>query len=109
MSKQTPDLEGFEATYRKHVTMVVDGDLNGVMADMLPAALPTVFDGVSVPRGDVTSAEVVRVSLDGDRGVGEAVYETPAGSIGLRSEWLFDGEGWKADALENFDPPSGTA
>ncbi|HEY9564909.1 MAG TPA: hypothetical protein VIR30_14180, partial [Nocardioides sp.] len=85
---------------------VVNGELKAVMADMDPASLPSVFEGVLVPGGDVSSAQVVGVRPDGERAIGEAVYQTPAGAIGLRSGWFHDGTAWKADQLENCEPAS---
>jgi len=99
----TNDLAEFEETYRAHVAMVQSGDLAGVMGDMLPASLPSVFEGVTVPRGPVLTAEVRAARLVGDRGVGEAVYATQTETIGLRSGWVNDGGHWKADTLENFE------
>ena len=92
----------FDTVYRSHVEMVVSGDLKGVMADMDPAVLATVFDGVAVPRGPVDSAEVVRVAVEADRATGEAVYRTPDAVIGLRSGWRQVEGRWLADHLENF-------
>lgn len=102
MNAQTNDLNGFEEVYRNHVSLVQAGDLKGVMADMDPASLATVFEGVNVPRGEVTSARVVGANLDGERAVGEAIYSTPDGDIALRSGWRHDGARWLADSLENF-------
>lgn len=93
----------FEAVYRRHVELVVAGDLKGVLADMAPGSVPAVFDGVEVPQGDVTSARVVRAHAEGDRAIGEAVYTTPGGQIGLRSGWTVLDAAWKADHLENFE------
>ena len=102
----TTTTSDFETTYRRHVDGVVSGDLKAVLADMAPGSVPAVFVGVQVPRADVDGAEIVSVRVDGARGVGEAVYTTPDGTIGLRSGWaLVDGV-WKADILENFDPSS---
>ena len=100
----TADLAGFEQTYRHHVDLVKAGDFKGVLADMDPATLPTVFEGVSTPQGEVTGADIRDARLDGERAVGECVYTTPAGEIGLRSGWRHDGERWLADSLDNFDP-----
>jgi hypothetical protein len=97
------DLAQFEKAYSRHVAMVQGGDLEGVMADMHPDALPTVFQGVDVPRGSVLAAEVRAVRVVDGRGIGECVYTTPRGRIGLRSGWTRVGAFWKADALENFD------
>lgn len=101
MTATTPD---FETTYRRHVDGVVAGDMKSVLADMAPGSVPAVFVGVQVPREDVDGAEIVSVRVDGDRGVGEAVYTTPDGTIGLRSGWALVEGAWKADILENFDP-----
>lgn len=97
-------LADFETVYRTHVDMVVAGDLKGVMTDMDPAALPAVFEGVNVPRGQVDSAEIVRVFVEDQRAVGEAVYRTPDAVIGLRSGWHLADDRWLADHLDNFEP-----
>lgn len=97
-------LANFESVYRAHVDMVVSGDLKGVMADMDPAVLATVFDGVNVPRGQVDSADIVRISVQDQRAEGEAVYRTPDGVIGLRSGWRSADGRWLADRLDNFEP-----
>ncbi|SDK65859.1 hypothetical protein SAMN05428985_105138 [Nocardioides sp. YR527] len=103
MTASTPD---FEATYRRHVDGVVAGDMKSVLADMAPGSVPSVFEGVRVPGAQVDAAEIRSARVDGERGIGEAVYTTPEGTIGLRSGWgLVDGA-WKADSLENFDPAS---
>lgn len=100
---QAADLEGFEAVYRRHVDMVVQGDMQGVLADMAPGSVPAVFKGVDSPRGDAREVEVLAVRLEGERAVGESVYTTTDDRrIGLRSGWYHDGTAWKADALENF-------
>lgn len=102
MKSSQSDASEFESVYRAHVAMVVSGDLSGVMADMDPATLSTVFVGVEVPRGDVDAAEVVDIAIEGDRAVGEAIYRLPGAAIGLRSGWrVVDGR-WLADRLENF-------
>lgn len=102
MDEQNAVVE-FEATYRRHVDRVLAGDLPAVMADMDPAALAHVFDGVEVPRGQVSAAEVVRAQVVDGLGVGEAVYTTPSGVIGLRSHWRQVRSTWLADGLENFE------
>jgi len=99
----TADLAGFEETYRRHVALVQAGDLKSVLADMDPAVLPTVFEGVSTPRDAVTGTEIRAARLEGERAVGECVYTTDGGVIGLRSGWRHDGERWLADALDNFE------
>lgn len=108
MTATTPDLAGFESTYRRHVAMVVEGDLKGVLADMDPQALPQVFEGVTVPRTGVSAAEVRTVRVEGSRAVGEAIYRTSRATIALRSGWSYDGSAWLADRLENFDPADGS-
>lgn len=102
MSAHPADIEGFETVYRRHVELVVAGEFGAVLADMDPDALPGVFSGVDAPRGDVVSAAVLDVRLEGDRAVGEAAYTLPTRTIGLRSGWRHDGSTWKADTLENF-------
>ncbi|MGY0540187.1 hypothetical protein ACW14X_21920 [Nocardioides sp. YJ-D4] len=103
MTASAPD---FETIYRAHVDGVVAGDMKAVLADMAPGSVPAVFEGVQVPGAQVDGAEIRSAVVDGERGVGEAVYTTPDGTIGLRSGWgLVDGV-WKADSLENFDPAS---
>lgn len=104
MTSAVDDLSGFEPTYRDHVAKVVSGDLPGVMADMDPGALAHVFEGVEVPRGRVSSAEVLSVTVGDGRAVGEAVYRTADAAIGLRSGWTHRDGRWWADSLENFDP-----
>ena len=102
MAAHPADLNGFEAVYRRHVGLVVAGDFSAVLEDMDPASMPSVFNGVDAPRGDVEDAEIVSVRLEGDRAVGEAVYTVPDRRIGLRSGWHHNGTTWKAHALENF-------
>lgn len=96
------DLPGFEAVYRRHVDLVVQGDMAAVLADMEPASVPQVFAGVDTPRGGVQHADIRSIRFEDNRGVGEAVYSTGDRKIGLRSGWRHDGETWKADVLENF-------
>lgn len=103
MTASTPD---FEATYRHHVDGVVAGDMKTVLADMAPGSVPGVFEGVRVPGAQVDNAEILSARVEGERGVGEAVYVTPDGVIGLRSGWAIVDGAWKADSLENFDPAS---
>lgn len=103
MNASTPD---FEATYRRHVDGVVAGDMKAVLADMAPGSVPVVFNGVQVPGAQVDGAEIRSIVVDGERGVGEAVYATPDGAIGLRSGWGLVEGAWKADSLANFDPVS---
>ena len=95
-------LDDFRAVYERHVGYVRSGEVKSALADMVPENLPTVFDGIDFPKGAVTDAEIRRVAADGDRRIGEAVYHTPAGPIGLRSIWEWREQGWKAAVLENF-------
>lgn len=103
MTAHANDLEGFEAVYRRHVDLVIAGDLKAVLADMAPGAVPAVFEGVETPAGEVRSADVVDMSVEGDRAVGAAVYRLDESAIGLRSGWRHDGTTWLADELANFD------
>ncbi|MBZ5735302.1 hypothetical protein K8Z61_12430 [Nocardioides sp. TRM66260-LWL] len=100
----TDRLAEFEAVYRRHVDLVVRGDTASVLADMDPAGLPGIFTGVQVPRGPVGSARILDMRLEGERAVGECVYVTESGSIGLRSGWRHEGR-WLADRLANIEPP----
>ncbi|MEU4311045.1 hypothetical protein [Nocardia sp. NPDC024068] len=101
--------QDFRALYERHVGHVVTGNMKAALADMVPENLSTVFDGVTVPRGAVNGFEIKDVRADGDKQIGETVYDTPDGVIGLRSIWeLHDGV-WKAAALENFPAAGGPA
>lgn len=77
------------------------------MGDIAEETLPAIFDGVDVPKGTVDSFDVVGTRADGERSIGETVYHTPRGSIGLRSTWSRRGNTWKAVALENFPAAEG--
>ncbi|GLZ13191.1 hypothetical protein Acsp04_34260 [Actinomadura sp. NBRC 104425] len=98
-------LDDFRALYERHVGYVASGDVRAALADMVQENMPAVFEGVRVPaRGAVEGYEIRSVRAEGDRRIGETVYRTPDGPIGLRSIWeLRDGE-WKAAELENFPP-----
>lgn len=98
------DLAGLEAVVHRHGEMVVEGDMKGVLGDFAPDTVPGIFSGIDVPGSDATAAEVLSVLLDGDRGWADVRYTLPDRVIGLRSGWRHDGETWKVDALENFDP-----
>ncbi|AHH19861.1 hypothetical protein NONO_c50770 [Nocardia nova SH22a] len=98
--------QDFREVYERHVGAVAKGDFKAALADMVQENLPAVLDGVTVPRGVVNGFEITDVRAEGDTRVGETVYDTPEGVIGLRSIWeRHDGQ-WKAAALENF-PASG--
>ncbi|WP_328395879.1 hypothetical protein [Nocardia sp. NBC_00416] len=94
--------EDFRALYERHVGHVVSGNMKAALADMVRENLPTVFDGVTVPRGEVNSFEIKDIRAEGDKQIGETVYDTPEGVIGLRSIWELREGAWKAAALENF-------
>ncbi|NMO03706.1 hypothetical protein HH308_21040 [Gordonia sp. TBRC 11910] len=103
------DLDEFTQLYERHVGFVRTGDMRSALADMAPDRLPTVFDGVDVPRSPVERAEIVNVYADGDRRVGEAVYHLASGPLGLRSTWELREGRWLATGLENFSPDPGSA
>jgi len=92
----------FRELYERHVGYVLAGDLKASLADMVQDVIPDVFKDVDVPRGKVDSRRVVGVRKEGDRWVGETVYATPDGVIGLRSIWVKHQGQWKAAELENF-------
>lgn len=94
----------FGAVYERHVNCVVAGDMSAVLADMVTDNLSTVFDGVSVPQGKIYGCDIKSIRAEGDRGVGETVYDTENGAIGLRSIWEVHDGSWKATGLENFPP-----
>ncbi|MEV5835914.1 hypothetical protein [Nocardia sp. NPDC052112] len=95
-------IEDFRARYERHVGHVVAGDTKSALAEMVPDNLATVFTGVEVPRGPVTEARVVDVRAEGDKRIGEAIYTTTDGVIGLRSIWENHDGVWLAATLENF-------
>lgn len=96
------DIEEFRTIYERHVGYVAGGDMKAALADMLPENLATVFDGVVVPRDGIISSEIRSVRADGDRFVGETVYHTADGAIGLQSRWVNRDGRWLAAELENF-------
>lgn len=101
--------EDFRALYERHVGYVVAGDMKSALADMVQENLPAVFDGVTVPRGAVDGYEIKAVRAEGGKQIGETVYDTPDGVIGLRSIWELRDGSWKAAALENFAVPGDPA
>ncbi|GGL16828.1 hypothetical protein [Nocardia jinanensis] len=101
--------EDFRALYERHVGCVVRGDMKAALADMVPENLPAVFEGVTVPRGAVNGYEIKAVRAEGDEQIGETVYDTAQGMIGLRSIWELRDGVWKAAALENFPVPGDPA
>lgn len=96
------DLEQFQQRYVRHVARVAAGDMKAALAEMVQANLPAVFDGVDVPRTAVHRFEILGVRADGDRMIGEAVYDVDDRRIGLRSIWENHDGTWLAAALENF-------
>ena len=106
MTNNGSEIAAFRGVYEKHVAGVAAGDMPAVLADMVQANLPTVFEGVDVPRGGIDSYEIVDVRTDGDRMVGETVYRTDGRAIALRSIWDRHGDRWLAAELENFALPA---
>lgn len=102
MSEEARD---FRARYERHVQFVLDGDIKSALADMVRENLPKVFEGVTVPAGNVVSLRVVDVRKEGGTWIGETVYTTADGPIGLRSIWEAHDGVWLAAALENFPAP----
>ncbi|WHU45571.1 hypothetical protein QNM97_16255 [Gordonia sp. L191] len=103
------EIDDFRQLYERHVGHVVAGDMAAAVADIAPATLDTIFEGVLVPRRAVESFEIVDVRSEGRRMVGEAVYRGADGIIGLRSVWERRDDSWQAVALANFTPANFTA
>ncbi|MFW0785231.1 hypothetical protein AAFP35_11970 [Gordonia sp. CPCC 206044] len=101
--------EDFRSLYERHVGYVVSGNMKAALADMVQENIPTVFDGVSVPRGAVNAFEIKDIRSEGDKQIGETVYDTPDGVIGLRSIWERRAGEWKAASLENFPVPGASS
>jgi hypothetical protein len=95
-------MSDFRARYEGHVRHVLDGDLKAALSEMVQENIPQVFEGVTVPGGDVKGARIVDVRKDGDTWVGDCVYTTADGDIGLRSIWEEHDGVWLAARLENF-------
>lgn len=102
-------LNEFRRIYERHIGYVAAGDTSAVLADMVQAKVPAVFDGVDLPRGKVCGHEIKDVRADGEFMVGETVYDVGDQVIGLRSIWENHDGRWLAAALENFPAtaPSG--
>lgn len=95
-------IEDFRVLYEQHVGHVAGGNMKAALADMVRENIPQVFEGVDTPREAPKGFEIKNVRADGDRMVGETVYDMGDHSIGLRSIWeLHDGR-WLAARLENF-------
>lgn len=108
-SDAVTEIDDFRQLYERHVGHVVAGDMAAAVADIAPATLDTIFEGVTVPRREVESFEIVDVRSEGDRMVGEAVYRGVDGIIGLRSVWERRDDSWQAVALDNFTADNFTA
>lgn len=98
----TTEERAFRKRYETHVGYVLAGDVKASLGDMLPEVIPAVFEGVEVPRGNVTSLEIKSVYKKDGKWHGETVYDTPGGRIGLRSIWWLRDGVWLAAELENF-------
>ena len=96
--------EEFGQLYARHVAGVAAGDNKAVLADMVQANLPTVLRRRR-STGAIDSYEIVGIRADGDRMVGETIYRTASGVIGLRSIWERHGDSWLAAELANFLSP----
>lgn len=92
----------FRKLYERHTGYVLAGDVEASLADMVQSVIPAVFEGVKVPRGEVYERTIVDVRKEGDRWIGDTIYDTPRGEIGLRSIWVLENGEWKAAELENF-------
>ncbi|MFG1858277.1 hypothetical protein ACGFJT_41025 [Actinomadura geliboluensis] len=103
----TDEAAQFRELYERHTGYVLAGDYKASLADMVQSVIPAVFEGVVVPRGKVLNRTIVDVRKEGHRWVGDTVYETPDGLIGLRSFWVLHEGVWRAAELENF--PVGAA
>ncbi|MDO3402970.1 hypothetical protein O6072_22335 [Mycolicibacterium neoaurum] len=95
-------VDEFRTVYEQHIAHVASGDIKAVLADMVQERVPAVFEGIDAPRGPVHSYTITDVRADGDRMVGETVYDVGDRLIGLRSFWEDHGGRWLAAALENF-------
>ncbi len=102
MSEEAAD---FRARYERHVQFVLEGDVRSALADMVQENLPRVFEGVTVPGKNVVSLRIADVRKEGGVWIGETVYTTTEGRIGLRSIWESHDGVWLAAALENFPVP----
>jgi len=98
----TDEAREFRELYERHTGYVLAGDFKASLADMVQSVIPAVFEGVVVPRGNVLTRNIVDVRKEGDRWIGDTVYETQEGVIGLRSFWVLDEGEWKAAELANF-------
>lgn len=98
----TAEEQAFRQRYETHVGYVLAGNLKASLGDMVPEVIPAVFEGVTVPRGQVDSLEVKAVYKQDGKWYGETVYDTPDGRIGLRSVWWLRDGVWLAAELENF-------
>lgn len=100
------ELDEFRTMYERHVGYVVSGNTKAALAEMVQANLPTVFDGVDVPRTAVARFEIHDVRSEGDTMVGETIYDLGDRRIGLRSIWERHDGVWLAAVLQNFAVPT---
>ncbi|GAB2857923.1 hypothetical protein GCM10022221_66920 [Actinocorallia aurea] len=105
MAESDNEAAEFRARYERHTQFVVDGDLKASLADMVQENIPAVFEGVRTPGKDVSARRIVDVRKEGDTWIGDTVYTTPGGPVGLRSIWELRDGVWLAAALENFPVP----
>lgn len=100
----SPEAQEFRQLYERHVNYLLQGNVEAALADMVQERIPDVFKGINVPY-KVNALKIIDVRREGDRWVGDTVYDTPKGHIGLRSFWdLHDGK-WLAADLANFPVP----
>ncbi|MFZ0715716.1 hypothetical protein, partial [Mycobacterium sp.] len=66
----------FRPVYERHVGYVVVGDVTSALADMVQENIPAVFHGVDTPHRAVAAYEIRDVRAEGDRMIGETVYDT---------------------------------
>lgn len=103
------EIEQFRQLYERHVGYVVSGDVKAALSEMVQENLPTVFDGVDVPRANVQRFDIQDVRAEGEFMIGETIYDVGDRRIGLRSIWeRHDGE-WLAAKLQNFAVPESTS
>jgi hypothetical protein len=95
-------LEDFRKIYVGHVENAAAGRREATVADVLPASLPRLHEGVAGPRGAIEAYDIIDVRADGDRRIGETVYWTADGAVGLRSVWERHGGRCLVVRLENF-------
>ncbi|MDV2476241.1 hypothetical protein F8M49_14415 [Rhodococcus zopfii] len=101
-SEESTSVAAFRDLYERHVNHVAAGRMSDAIADIVRENIPQVFEGVDVPRAAVAGFAIKDVRSDGERMVGETVYDLGDRSVGLRSIWEFRDGRWLAAELENF-------